>query len=424
MPLGVLNNSPLNNTLNSTNNAAFTLSVDKAGEQLRRIVTTYLEKDENGNYVIPFNRQRPIMLMGAAGIGKTDAPRQAAEDLGIGFVSYSMTHHTRQSALGLPKIIEKEYADGTTLTTEYTMSEIISAVCDEIKKTGNPNGILFLDEINCISESLSAVMLQLFQNKTLGQSKIPDGWVLVMAGNPPEYNKSVKRFDAVTRDRLRIINVVPDAKAWLDYADKKALNSTVVSYISSNEDKIYCFDSDAMQIVTPRGWEELSINIDTFERHGFPITPELIAEFIGVPSVASDFYAYYDMITKCVTEKDIDDIIDGKISKELIKNIKECRTSSKHMLITCLKRKLRILSDSKNYERATKAMDNIVDFINTLYGGSGEIELFMSGILSDTEIVKMTVATHNEKFSHYLNEIVTVGTEIKTKLKSRKKEAV
>ena len=114
-------------------------------------------------------------------------------------------------------------------------------------------------------------------------------------------------------------------------------------------------------------------------------TPELIAEFIGVPSVASDFFAYYDMITKCVTEKDIDDIIDGKISKELIKNIKECRTSSKHMLITCLKRKLRILSDSKNYERATKAMDNIVDFINTLYGGSGEIELFMSGILSDTE---------------------------------------
>ena len=89
----------------------FALPVDKAGEQLRRIVTTYLAKNEDGSFVIPFNRQRPVMLMGHAGIGKTDAPRQAAEELGIGFVSYSMTNHTRQSALGLPKIIDKDYSD-------------------------------------------------------------------------------------------------------------------------------------------------------------------------------------------------------------------------------------------------------------------------------------------------------------------------
>ncbi len=409
--------------LNDTN-SPLALSVDKAGEQLRRIVTTYLEKNEDGTYVIPFNRQRPVLLMGPAGIGKTDAPRQAAEDLGIGFVSYSMTHHTRQSALGLPKIIEKDYYDGAMLTTEYTVSEIISSVYDEIKRTGNPNGILFLDEINCISESLSAVMLQLFQNKTLGQSKIPDGWVLVMAGNPPEYNKSVKSFDAVTRDRLRIINVVPDAKAWLTYAEGRGLNSTIISYISSNEEKIYCFDSSAMEIVTPRGWEELSINLDAFEKHDFPVTEELIAEFIGVPSAAADFYAYYDMVKKHITEKDIDDIIDGKASKKLVDKIKECSSNIKYMLITCLKRKLRGMSSVKNYEKATLAMDNIVDFISGLYGNSGEIELFMSGILSDKEIVKMTVVTHNEKFSKYLNEVVNAGAEIRAKIKSRKKEAV
>lgn len=364
------------------------------------------------------------MLMGPAGIGKTDAPKQAAEELGVGFVSYSMTHHTRQSALGLPKIVEKDYKDLSSLTTEYTMSEIISSVYDEIKRTGNPNGILFLDEINCISESLSAAMLQLFQNKTLGQSCLPEGWVLVMAGNPPEYNKSVKSFDAVTRDRLRIINVVPDAKAWLSYAEKRELNSIVVSYICSNEDKIYCFDSSEMQIVTPRGWEELSINIDAFEKHGFPITAEFISEFIGIPSVASEFYSYYELIKKYITEKDIDDIINGKVSKELLKNIKECRRNNKYMLITSLKRKLRMMSSAKAYEKASKAMDNIVDFINQLYDNNGEMELFMSSILSDAEIVKMTVATHNECFSKYLKDVVAVGAEIKTKIRSRKKEAI
>ncbi|MFQ9395351.1 MAG: hypothetical protein ACLR2E_16475 [Lachnospiraceae bacterium] len=29
------------------------------------------------------------------------------------------------------------------------------------------------------------------------------GWVIVAAGNPPEYNKSVRDFDVVTLDRVK-----------------------------------------------------------------------------------------------------------------------------------------------------------------------------------------------------------------------------
>ena len=401
----------------------FAITVNKAGEQLERIVSTYLAKNEDGSYVIPFNRQRPVMLMGPAGIGKTDAPRQTAEKLGIGFVSYSMTHHTRQSAMGLPKIIEKNFSGSNELTTEYTMSEIISAVHSEIERTGNPNGILFLDEINCIPESMSAVMLQLFQNKTLGQSRIPEGWVLVLAGNPPEYNKSVKLFDAVTRDRIRIINVVPDAQAWLDYAEAKNLNSAVVSYIASNNDKIHCFDSSSSQIVTPRGWEELAINIDVFEQNRFPVNAELVAEFIGMPDVASEFFDYYDMVTRNINEKSIDEIINGTAGSKLEKLVSGCSGSVRYMLITCLKRKLRVLSAEKNYTFATKAMDNIVAFLEKSCKTTGETELFMAGILADPEIVKMTISTANAGFSKYLNEVATAGDTIKTQIKQRKKEA-
>lgn len=400
----------------------FALTVDKAGEQLERIVSTYLEKNKDGSYVIPFNRQRPIMLMGPAGIGKTDAPRQTAEKLGIGFVSYSMTHHTRQSAMGLPKIIEKNFSGSNELTTEYTISEIISSVHDEIERTGNPNGILFLDEINCVPESMSAVMLQLFQNKTLGQSRIPEGWVLVLAGNPPEYNKNVKLFDAVTRDRIRIINVVPDAQAWLNYAEARNLNTAVVSYIGSNNEKIHCFDSTNSQIVTPRGWEELAINIDVFEKNSFPVNAELVAEFIGMPDVASEFYDYYDMITRNVTEKNIDEIINGTADRELEKLVGNCNGNIRYMLIICLKRRLRDISAKKDYSYATTAMDNIVTFLEKACKTTGEAELFMSGILSDPEIVKMTITTGNKYFSKYLNEVATAGDTIKKQLKQRKKE--
>lgn len=44
----------------------------------------------------------PILLLGAPGIGKTQIMEQIAKECGIGLVSYTITHHTRQSAIGLP----------------------------------------------------------------------------------------------------------------------------------------------------------------------------------------------------------------------------------------------------------------------------------------------------------------------------------
>ena len=93
--------------------------------------------------------------MGPPGIGKTQIMEQIAKEMQIGLVSYTITHHTRQSAVGLPFIREKEYGGRTYSVTEYTMSEIIASVYDKIEQTGNQEGILFLDEINCVSETLA-----------------------------------------------------------------------------------------------------------------------------------------------------------------------------------------------------------------------------------------------------------------------------
>lgn len=50
--------------------------------------------------------------------------------------------------------------------TEYTLSEIIASVYDCMERTGKKEGILFIDEINCVSETLAPTMLQFLQNKT------------------------------------------------------------------------------------------------------------------------------------------------------------------------------------------------------------------------------------------------------------------
>ena len=164
------------------------MNIAEAKHQIKTTVDGYLTRDETGAYAIPLEAQRPLFLLGAPGIGKTAIVGQVASELGIGLVSYSMTHHTRQSALGLPFIVHRDYGGESFDVSEYTMSEIIASIYDYMEATGLDRGILFLDEINCVSETLYPSMLQFLQFKTFGRHRVPDGWVVVCAGNPPEYN--------------------------------------------------------------------------------------------------------------------------------------------------------------------------------------------------------------------------------------------
>lgn len=98
------------------------MNIKTATEQIKGAVRAYLAKDENGLYLIPPQMQRPLIMMGPPGIGKTAIVSEVAEELGVNFVSYSMTHHTRQSALGLPYIADATYGGKGYKVSRYTMS--------------------------------------------------------------------------------------------------------------------------------------------------------------------------------------------------------------------------------------------------------------------------------------------------------------
>ena len=144
------------------------MNIKRAKEEIEHTVKAYLAKDALGEYAIPAIRQRPILLMGPPGIGKTQVMEQVARECGVALVAYTITHHTRQSAVGLPFIRQRHYGDKDVSVTEYTMSEIIASVYAKMEATGLTEGILFIDEINCVSETLAPTMLQFLQCKTFG----------------------------------------------------------------------------------------------------------------------------------------------------------------------------------------------------------------------------------------------------------------
>ena len=101
------------------------MDIRQAKQQVKDTVEAYLACDADGEPLLARSQQRPVFLVGAPGIGKTAIMAQIADELDLGLVSYSMTHHTRQSALGLPFIAHQEYAGLEYDASEYTMSEII-----------------------------------------------------------------------------------------------------------------------------------------------------------------------------------------------------------------------------------------------------------------------------------------------------------
>lgn len=299
------------------------MNIKQAKEEIKHTVMAYLSKDEQGEYRIPVIRQRPILLMGPPGIGKTQIMEQIAMECKIGLVAYTITHHTRQSAVGLPMIKEESF-DGTTYpVTEYTMSEIIASIYRKMKKTGQKEGILFIDEINCVSETLAPTMLQFLQCKTFGNQAIPEGWLIVAAGNPPEYNKSVRDFDMVTLDRVRYLNIEADYKVWKEYAREKHLHNAILRYLELRQKNFYRVeaDVDGIRFVTARGWEDLSSLMQVYEEMDLLVDESVIREFIHHEDVAEDVAAYFELYRKYRDDYGIADILAGKVRPETFARI-------------------------------------------------------------------------------------------------------
>lgn len=299
------------------------MNIKEAKQEIINTVKAYLCKNAEGEYRIPAIRQRPVLLMGPPGIGKTQIMEQIASECGIGLVSYTITHHTRQSAVGLPMIKTEEFDGKEYSVTEYTMSEIISGVYKAVKEQGHREGILFIDEINCVSETLIPTMLQFLQCKTFGNQKVPDGWIIVAAGNPPEFNRSVREFDMVTYDRLRVINIDADLEVWREYAREREIHNAILSYLDIRPQNFYSVmaDVDGLKFVTARGWEDMSSLMYVYEELGISINAGVVGEFLHNEDIAEDFAAYYDLYNKYRDDYGINNILAGNATSDIYRRM-------------------------------------------------------------------------------------------------------
>lgn len=343
------------------------MNIKKVKDEIKNTIKAYLTKDSFGEYKIPVVRQRPMLMIGPPGIGKTAIMEQVARECEIGLVSYTITHHTRQSAIGLPYIDKKIFDGKEYSVTEYTMSEIIASVFNFMKETGHKEGILFIDEINCVSETLAPTMLEFLQKKSFGNHKVPKGWVIVAAGNPPEYNKSVRDFDIVTLDRVKKIEVEADYFVWKEYAYKQSIHGAILSYLDIKKEQFYQIETtvDGSRFVTARGWEDLSEIMYLYEELDISIDEELIIQYLQHTKVAKDFANYYDLYIKYQKDNQIEDIFNGNISETTKENIRKAPFDEKLCVVGVLLSRLN--------ESFTKAF-HLDTYVTELYSALKKIQ--------------------------------------------------
>lgn len=339
------------------------MNIKQAKEHIKNSVQLYLKKDEYGEYRIPVVRQRPIFLLGSPGIGKTAIMEQIAQELGIALVSYSMTHHTRQSALGLPFITHKSYKGLEFDISEYTMSEIIASIYEVMEQSGIEEGILFLDEINCVSETLAPSMLQFLQYKVFGRHSVPDGWVIVTAGNPPEYNKSVREFDVVTMDRMKLVEVEADYATWKEYALRQGIHSAVTTYLDMKKNDFYRVETTVggKSYVTARGWEDLSAMMLLCEEEKLTVDETLVAQYLHNEKIVKEFTAYYELYNKYKREYKVEEILAGTNSAQVVERARIAKFDERLSLLGMLLDKL----ESEMKENLEKS-DYLADLMKVL----------------------------------------------------------
>lgn len=200
--------------------------------------------------------QIPTLLVGPVGVGKTDVVRQVALNLGFPVID------KRASQLD-PTDVSAPMPDHAT----GKIKNFIPDWLPDVSRDG-PNGILLFDELSDAPTGVQAALNQIILERELPGYKLPDGWVVVGTGNRSSDRAAAQRFSRATANRLAIIEIMVDVKAWLNWAAGAGIAPELQAYVMNADrqgkgaEALHKYPSaqgsDAMAFVTPRSLSRVS----------------------------------------------------------------------------------------------------------------------------------------------------------------------
>lgn len=185
----------------------------------------------------------PLHIWGACGVGKSQIVSQVAADLGYDFLDVRAVQLDPVDLRGLPRINADQ--------TEWVPPKFLP-------RAGK--GILFLDELTSAPQMTQAGCYQLVLDRKLGEYVLPEGWVVIAAGNPASERGVHFAMPRPLRNRFVHLDLEADLEDWCKWAVTAGVRPEIIAFLRFKQDLLHCADltSDANAWPTPRSWEMAS----------------------------------------------------------------------------------------------------------------------------------------------------------------------
>jgi MoxR-like ATPase len=185
----------------------------------------------------------PLHIWGACGVGKSQIVAQVADDLDFEFLDIRAVQLDPVDLRGLPRIKEDQ--------TEWVPPKFLPTA---------GKGILFLDELTSAPQMTQAGCYQLVLDRKLGEYVLPDGWVVIAAGNPASERGVHFSMPRPLRNRFVHLELEADLNDWCKWAVGAGVRPEIIAFLRFKPDLLHTSDatSDANAWPTPRSWEMAS----------------------------------------------------------------------------------------------------------------------------------------------------------------------
>jgi MoxR-like ATPase len=217
-----------------------------------------------------YEADRPFLLVGRHGVGKSEILERAAAELDINYICRDLSLMEPPDLVGLPRL------DGPV--TRFIPPSFLPA---------GGRGLLVFEELNRCQSFMRTPALQLLTARSLNDYMLPAGWLPVAAINPPEEGYEVTDLDQALLSRFVRIDVEPDRGEWLAWARDNRVHADIITYVDMDET---IFDTPESN---PRSWKYAS---DVLHAAAKAMAPrealrEAIAGVVGPARAAAFFRA-------------------------------------------------------------------------------------------------------------------------------------
>jgi len=243
--------------------------------------TIALSQKQLPEFLLQVATVRPVMILGAPGIGKTALVNQFAELVGLPCVSLLGSQLAPEDLIGVPQLLPNGR----------------SRFCPPTLIARDEPYVLFLDELNASTPEVQKAFYSLIHERRVGEYTLPAGSVIVAAGNRAEDNALVRPMSSALVNRLIHVHLRVSVSDWLDWTSGAGVHPLVLEYIGNRPDHLWSQPPKHEEAFsTPRSWHMLS---DALQSYGDSLNDtllEVLAHGTLSPSHATQFKAFARLV--------------------------------------------------------------------------------------------------------------------------------